>query len=267
MVIKISIEVISALSKEQKELCYKVRYDVFIKETGYIQNLNGRGLEVDEYDDLDTTVHFLAYYNGVPAGTVRLLLPNGKVSKIQRTYFGLAIEELFDLKYYTKSNLHIAEISRSSVKERFKSTKTIFYLWKVLIDSALAWGVTDLVTNVNPETDKLCDAYLIYDYVKLNNMVDQKIVVNPKKPGIGKIRSFRFPLTKNSCCNDEDNGGGQNNFQIPKTLKLFSRVGSLFTGEPVYCEKIDMCAMPMNWRLKDIHKTPFGKFLTRKKVA
>ena len=87
--------------------------------------------------------------------------------------------------------------------------------------------------------------------------------MDPKKPGIGKIRSFRFPLTSNSCCYYEKNGEGQDGFQLPQTLKLFTRVGILFTGEPVYCEKIDMCAMPMNWKLKDIPKTAFGKFIRR----
>jgi hypothetical protein len=190
-------------------------------------------------------------------------LPNKEISKIQKNYFGLPIEELFDIKFYMTSKLHIAEISRSSVIQRYKSTKTILYLWKVLIDFATTKDVTDLVTNVNPETDKLCDAYQIYDFVKLNNLVDKKIAVDPKKPGIGKIRSFRFPLTNNSCCYYEKNGEGQNGFQLPQTLKLFTRVGILFTGEPVYCEKIDMCAMPMNWKLKDIPKTAFGKFIRR----
>jgi len=53
---------------------------------------------------------------------------------------------------------------------------------------------------------------------------------------------------------------------MPPTLKLFTRVGILFTGEPVYCEKIDMCAMPMNWKLKDIENKFFTKFNRRQVV-
>jgi hypothetical protein len=257
---EISIEVLRAQTEEQRELCYRVRYDVFIRETGYIQHENGGGLETDGYDNLDTTFHFLAYYKGEPAGTVRLLLPNGDISRRQKSHFGLPIEELFDIGYYKTSDLYIAEISRSCVKERFQSTKTIFYLWRELIAFAEKLGITDLVTNVNPETDKLCDAYLVYDLVRLNDLVDRNITVNPKRPGIGKINGFRFPLTKGACCN---NKGGRTEIKMPQTLKLFARVGSLFTGEPVYCEKIDMCAMPMNWKLKDIVRTPFGKFLKK----
>lgn len=262
--IKIGIEIIHAKSTEQKRTCYRVRYDVFIKETGYIQIKNEDELESDGYDELETTHHFLAYCDGVPAATARLVLPNKNIPGKEATCFGLPIEDLFDIKYYKTNGLRIGEISRSSVKLRYRSTKTIFYLWKELIDFAADRGITDLVTNVNPETDKLCDAYLIHQHVKSQNLTDKDIVVHPKKPGIGKTRSFRFPLFKSGCCGQENNACGGGDFELPQTLKLFTRVGIMFTGEPMYCEKIDMCAMPMNWRLKDIEKTPFGRFFTKR---
>lgn len=255
------IQVIRAQTAAQKELCYKVRYDVFIRETGYIQMENDAGTEHDDYDSLETTHQFLALFNGEPAGTVRLVMPNKENALKQRSYFGLPIEELFDIKGYTSANMRIAEISRSCVKERFKSTKTIFYLWKALIEYAESRSITDLVTNVNPETDKLSDAYLVYDHIKQNGMLDKRVAVQPKRPGIGKVRGFRFPLTNHDCV--ECNGEKPVEFQMPQTLKLFTRVGSLFTGEPVYCEKIDMCALPMNWNLKEVANTSFGRAFLR----
>lgn len=257
----ISISVINAKTAEQKELCYRVRYDVFAKETGYIQKENEKGLETDEYDELDSTFHFLAYFNGIPAGTARLLLPNKMISEREGTYYGLPMESLYDIRYYTITDLQIAEISRSCVRERFKSTKTIFFLWKKLIEFAAKNGTTDLITNVNPETDSLYDTYLIYHYLKSNNLFDSDIVVYPKKSG-GKTRGFRFPLTENKQTGL--NEGRDINITLPQTLKLFVKVGLLFTGEPVYCDGIDMCALPMNWRIKDICKSSFGKFFTKK---
>ncbi|MBI4949820.1 MAG: GNAT family N-acetyltransferase [Deltaproteobacteria bacterium] len=255
------IQVVRAQTPEQKELCYKVRYDVFIKETGYIQMENGAGLESDGYDSLETTHQFLALFNGEIAGAVRLIMPNKENALRERSYFGLPIEELFDIKGYTSANMRIAEISRSCVKERFKSTKTIFYLWKALIEFAVGRGITDLVTNVNPETDKLSDAYLIYDHIRHNGMLDKRVAVQPKRPGIGKVRGFRFPLTDHGYV--ECDGEKPMDFQMPQTLKLFTRVGSLFTGEPVYCEKIDMCALPMNWNLKEAANSSFGRSFLR----
>lgn len=257
----ISIDVIQARTAEQKELCYRVRYDVFVKETGYIQKENERRFEIDEYDELDTTLHFLAYFNGIPAGSARLLFPNKMASKKEGSYYGLPMESLYDLKHYASTDLRIAEISRSCVKEQFKSTKTIFYLWKKLIESASQCGITDLITNVNPETDSLSDTYLIYKYVKFNNLSDGDIIVYPKRYG-GKTRGFRFPLEKKPGNGPEE---GPAIDVLPQTLKLFVRVGLLFTGEPVYCDAIDMCALPMNWKIKDICKTSFGKFFFSKK--
>lgn len=255
----ISIEVVCATSDEEKELCYRIRYDVFVRETGYIQKEIGSGLEIDDYDRLDTTVHFLAYFNGSPAGSARLLLPNRSVSEREGGYYGLPMENLYDIKHYTSTGLKIGEISRSCVKERFKSTKTIFYLWRSLIEFASERGVTDLITNVNPETDSLSDTYLIYKYAKSNRLFDPDITVHPKKWG-GKTSNFRFPLAKKSIGDSE----GEFDIEMPQTLKLFLRVGLLFTGEPIYCNGIDMCALPMNWKLKDICKSPFGKFFQKK---
>ncbi len=260
---KISIEVVNVKTAEERELCQRVRYDVFVKETGYIQKENDRGLETDGYDALDTTIHFLAYFNGIPAGTVRLLFPNRGIAEREGTYYGLPIESLYDIGYYAATHMQIAEISRSCVKERFKSTKTIFNLWKKLIGFAVKSGVTDLVTNVNPETDSLADTGLIYQHIKSNNLMDDNIMVYPKKAGSGKTNGFRFPLTKGSNGDSQTGHSGDFDIELPQTLKLFTRVGALFTGEPVYCEGIDMCALPMNWRLKDIYKSAFGKFFAR----
>ncbi len=135
-----------------------------------------------------------------------------------------------------------------------------------MIRFAQSKGITHLVTNVNPETDRLSDAYLVYDLIKSSGLVDRQISVTPKRPGIGKVRSFRFPLTDSTCCEHSSDQDGLVKINMPPTLKLFSRVGIMFTGEPVYCEKIDMCAMPMDWALKDIEKNFFSKF-NKKPVA
>ncbi len=257
----ISIEVVCATSEREKELCYRVRHDVFVRETGYIQKEIGSGLEMDDYDRLDTTVHFLAYFNGAPAGSARLLFPNKRVMERDGGYYGLPMENLYDIKHYTSTNLEIGEISRSCVKERFKSTKTIFHLWKSLIEYAGERGITDLITNVNPETDSLSDTYLIHKYARSRGLFDPDITVYPKNTG-GKSSDFRFPLPKKEGLNPEDP-----DIELPQTLKLFTRVGLLFTGEPIYCNGIDMCALPMNWKLKDICKSSFGKFFQKKDAA
>ncbi len=261
-----NIEVLRATTTEQKEQCYKVRYDVFIKETRYIQSENGRSLESDTYDSLDTTSHFLAYIDGIPAGTIRLLLPNTEISRRQGTYFGLPIEELFDIKHYTTSNLHIAEASRLAIRERFKSTRMILDLWDALLDFAAARNITDLVISVNPETDNLCEAYALYDQMKLKNLVDKKIAVRAKKPDIGRVRNFRFPLIKNSLHSNDCNSTVPIDVRLPKTLKLFTKIGSKFTGEPVYSEKIGMCAIPMNLKVHVVKNILLSRFFERKHV-
>ncbi len=252
-----------AKSAAQKNTCYNVRYDVFMNETGYIQDENTTGSEADGFDKLKTTYHFLSSYNGEPAGTVRLILPNEKIARKNGTTFGLPIEELFNIDYYKTENIRVAEISRSSVKRKFRNTKAIFYLWVELINFARSRGITDIISSVNPETDKLCDAYHLYALLESKELVDKKISVNAKKPDIGKVRRFRFPLAPGTCCYVALDNNESTKIVIPQTLKLFTWIGGRFTGEPVYSEKIDMCAMPMNLHLKDIEKTAFRRFFRK----
>jgi len=56
---------------------------------------------------------------------------------------------------------------------------------------------------------------LIYHIVKANNLVDRNISVRPKRPGIGKVKGFRFPLTSNSCCNQEIDKMGRVEIKMP----------------------------------------------------
>ena len=259
-----SIYVEVAKTRKQRELCYKVRSDVFIKETNYLQSESESALETDAYDELPTTVHFLAYYNDTPAGTVRLIFPNKEVAVLNGTNFGLPMEELYNIGSYAEINTRITEISRSSVKASFQGTKTIFYLWDALSDYAISEGITDLVTNVNPETDSLCDAYALYDHLIQKNLLHKDISVTPRKPGIGKVRRFRFPLYNHPYCTNR-NAVVWKDIKLPTKLRLFTKIGYLFTGEPVYSEKIDMCALPMNVDPRVVRDVIQNKILRRNK--
>ncbi len=79
-----SIVVERAQTNTEKNNCFKVRYDVFFKETGYIQKQNELGIEADDFDELDTTYHFLARYNNELAGAARLVMPNTDVAKTKK---------------------------------------------------------------------------------------------------------------------------------------------------------------------------------------
>ena len=86
---------------------FRVRYKVYCLERGYERADDyPDGLEHDEYDPY--SMHFIAYLNSSPVGTVRLILENP---------FGFPVERYCnaDLKTICPTADRIAEISRLAV--------------------------------------------------------------------------------------------------------------------------------------------------------
>ncbi len=86
---------------------FRVRYEVYCLERGYERaDDHPDGLEHDEYDPY--SIHFIAYLNSSPVGTVRLILKNP---------FGFPVERYcnVDLKTICPDADQIAEISQLAV--------------------------------------------------------------------------------------------------------------------------------------------------------
>ncbi|WP_307201044.1 GNAT family N-acetyltransferase [Paenibacillus harenae] len=75
------MQAIEITNKEQLELAFDIRKEVFVKEQGVAEEV-----EIDEYDQLDgRTSHVLVYYENKPAGTGRVRIDEEtKTAKLQR---------------------------------------------------------------------------------------------------------------------------------------------------------------------------------------
>ncbi|WP_307472932.1 GNAT family N-acetyltransferase [Paenibacillus harenae] len=75
------MQAIEITNKEQLELAFDIRKEVFVKEQGVAEEA-----EIDEYDQLDgRTSHVLVYYEDKPAGTGRVRIDGEtKAAKLQR---------------------------------------------------------------------------------------------------------------------------------------------------------------------------------------
>src|SRR5208283_1875438 len=97
-----------ATSQEELNDVFKLRYRVYCLERGY-ENADDypEGIESDEYDPY--SVHFIAYVESAPVGTVRLILDNP---------IGLPVGRYCntDLKAISPDTGRIAEISRLAVR-------------------------------------------------------------------------------------------------------------------------------------------------------
>ncbi len=142
-----------ATSQEELNDVFKLRYRVYCLERGY-ENADAypEGIESDEYDPY--SVHFIAYVESTPVGTVRLILDNP---------LGLPVGRYCntDLKAISPDTARIAEISRLAVRsdaamggliERSKITlgliKEVYYASKEL-------GIGYLVSAMSKPLERL----------------------------------------------------------------------------------------------------------------
>jgi len=224
------------IAKTKKELrkAFRLRYDVFGKDCGYLKEKDYRyWIEYDDFDLFETTTNLIALDNGKAVGTARLSEEDSFIAERDNSYFGLPIEHVFDLSCFLDKDMKIGEISRSVIDKNYRCSRIIMTLWGCIIGFAKEKGLTHILTNANMETDCLEDANRIYDIVKKQNLVHQTIYTPPKKEFAEKKKNknFKFRLFNE----------GQK--RIPKTLKMYNKIGTKITSPPIYYEEFDMCSI------------------------
>ena len=116
-------EMVPATSDELKNEVYKLRYQVYCIETGFLNSVHyPDGLEFDEFDE--QSLHYLIRHrkSGEYAATTRLILPDANNP-----------EKLFPLELYCKidniavmqpiNREHLGEVSRFCVSKAFKKRR------------------------------------------------------------------------------------------------------------------------------------------------
>ncbi len=149
MPIKIKI---AETAKELNDV-YKLRYQVYVKEEGRIENFKG-GIIVDRFDTLPNTINIIAYTQNEPIGTFRINLDSEIL---------LPADELFDFGPYRQkiteqlqSNNQTAIFccaSMLAITKQWRGRRGLFRaLFKLGCDACHSWGVTHLVSNLSIDT-------------------------------------------------------------------------------------------------------------------
>jgi len=125
---------------------FRVRHDVFVEE-GHIvaKEKELLGMEFDDFDLLEQTRVFNAYYEGLPVGTVRLVLDSK---------FGFPLERYFpaftEIKKQGKEQGKIfAEGSRIAILKGYRGRQISWGLLKADYVAAAMGGVTDILSVGN----------------------------------------------------------------------------------------------------------------------
>ena len=132
-----NLEIKIAKTQKEKDMAYQVRYEVFVEERGNLaaSKFSNR-MEIDSFDDLETTVNFLALVNENAIGTVRLIEDSEK---------GLPIEDYVDLSGLRAAKRKLSEGGRLAVLKDYRGKEGICIgLFKIGMNYARMKDITDM---------------------------------------------------------------------------------------------------------------------------
>lgn len=262
-----------ARKPKERDKSYQVRYQVFIRELGFMPEKDFPDeREKDPYDELASTIHFLALLDGAGVGTARLIGPNKKMtgSGGLRT-FGLPMEELFDLSSYREQKIVPHEISRSSVLSEARCSRIIMDIWRISIQYAKQNGIASFCSCAGTETDSPEDAGIIHSLLKLKNHIHPRLETRPLgqtahthlpryilyDPDLKKEIREKNGLSHENLAYFENKG-----IKLPATLEYFIKIGAKFSGPPALFPAFTMFTVPMILDLNSINE-PFKTFFGR----
>ncbi|MDI6603369.1 MAG: GNAT family N-acyltransferase [Patescibacteria group bacterium] len=113
------IKIIEAKTEEEKEMIYKLRYEIY-KDCGYINPEDFPDKELKDEDDKHS-INYLALENNKPVGTVRLILGNKKEDFPTFRMWNI------DFNKFSVPFSKIGEISKLCIVNSSKNKK--FWIW------------------------------------------------------------------------------------------------------------------------------------------
>ena len=123
---------------EEKKLIYKLRYDIYCKEKGWLDSSNYlKSLENDKYDK--SSIQFGAFdVNNTLVGSVRLILPQDNMP--------IPIEQAFDI--VTNFNQRRVEVSRLVIPKDRRGFDILLGLIRTIYEWAIDHNITHAYATI-----------------------------------------------------------------------------------------------------------------------
>jgi predicted GNAT family N-acyltransferase len=240
------MHVVARVAASSKEIAdaQRVRNQVFVMEKGLLcHGPVGAEQEVDAYDELGTTVPFIAYVDDVAVGTVRLLRPDPEVSRAIGQPLGLDLASRYDLRPFVAAGASVAEVSRLCVVPELRGGAVLGGLYLAMLRESERMGLTHWVAAGNAETDALEDAEIAYQIAGLRGLVSSEWHVEPW-PSTDAPR----PPTRPFYSEDERaraRAGDLRGLRLPRTLETFARLAGRYMGHPARERSYTVCSLPL----------------------
>lgn len=230
----------------------RLRWQVYgVEEALLPTSASVDGREIDARDARDDALHFIAYADSEPAGTVRLLLPAGGAEATRGGRLGLDLDAKFDLGALVAPCDRPAEVTRYCVPRRYRHTAAARTLFCALYAESLRLGVTHWLAGANMETDVAEDAAIACQVARERQLVHPCLRVEARVGAPAETPRKRPLYTeeqrRRALCGDIQG------LALPRTLTLFAlRMGARYIGSPVYDPYFGVFALPLVAALADV---------------
>ncbi|XXX74015.1 GNAT family N-acetyltransferase [Sorangium sp. So ce134] len=250
-----SIQCRIAQTRKDLDDALRVRWAVFGQELGLLAAAPAAPREVDPYDTLDTTIHFVAYADGQPIATTRLLLPNPEVACARGGYLGVDLESRFDLGAIHAPGLSLAEVTRFCVFAQHRSSGALDALHAAMLEESRSRGITHWIAAVNAETDHAGDAAIILQVAAALGLVSRRVQVSPLG-GDHPPTSPGFPFYSEEERSRAE-AGALGGLRLPRPLRVFTRrMAARFIGPARYDIRFRRFAMPLFASVEEQARAP-----------
>jgi hypothetical protein len=222
----------------------RVRFRVYVEEERLLPASAGHGgREIDERDDDESAVHLVAYDDGEPVGTVRLVL--ARPAPDARPALGLDLESTFAVTApRPQPRVVAAEVTRYCVARSHRGTRVAAMLYARLRAESARREITHWFAAANMQTDWPEDAALAYELVRRRRLVDADFVATPRRPA-----PARLPGRLRCYTNEERRRarrGDDGALALPRPVALFAaRMGARYIGPPAYDARFGVFALPL----------------------
>jgi len=196
-----------------RQLCYKLRYDVFAKELGAEIPMKTNGIDKDRFDD--HCHHLVVYDNRINeiVATTRLLDNNGR--KHTNVFYS---ETEFDLTNIINPDINFVEVGRTCIHPAYRRGAVLAMLWRGIANFVVSNKIDYLIGCASvplANGDKYINS--VMNHIHQHHYAPECLRVHP-------LVSLR--LNENEPHTDD--------VILPTLLKAYLRQGALICGQPYW---------------------------------
>lgn len=249
-----------ATTKKQLDDAARVRWRVFGEELGLLRGpTNPVHREVNVFDTLDTTVHFVVYADGEPVATARLLLPNPEVASTTGGRLGIDLEQKLDLSDLDGPGLLFAETTRFCILKAWRYSEALWWLQDGLYRESRRRGVTHWIASANMDTDSPEDARLVFRVASRQGLLSARWrALALSCPGAPHAPSAPLYTPEQRALARQ---GQLEGLRMPRVISFLSRrMGARFMAEPLYDAGFHRFSLPLVAALDEVPASTLARF-------